>query len=178
MAYCMGSRLDFHDAQVQHRLRQWALRLGTPLFEAFADHPDAITGLLSALEKYKNRVESGDYVTPMYGVDYTFPGFDPSDGQWNFVSLFNILMSSRRFRVKSFLFSLPSYLGLWKRNLRTWLIYIACQFCDNFLAYYFDQYSPIIYYWTVPLILDHSYIVEKLTSSKIADTKVSGFWRF
>jgi hypothetical protein len=30
--------------------------------------------------------------------------------------------------------------------------------------------SPITYYWTVPLILDHSYLVEKSTSSKIADT--------
>jgi hypothetical protein len=30
-------------------------------------------------------------------------------------------------------------------------------------------------YWTVPLILDHSYLVGRLTSSKIADTKVSGF---
>jgi hypothetical protein len=29
----------------------------------------------------------------------------------------------------------------------------------------------------VPLILDHSYLVGKLTSSKIADTKVSGFLR-
>jgi hypothetical protein len=33
----------------------------------------------------------------------------------------------------------------------------------------------ITYYWTVPLILDHSYLVWILTSSKIADTKVSGF---
>ncbi len=31
------------------------------------------------------------------------------------------------------------------------------------------------YYWTVPLILDHSYLVKKSKSSKIADTKVSGF---
>ncbi len=37
------------------------------------------------------------------------------------------------------------------------------------------QYSPITYYWTVPLIQDHSYLVGKLTSSKIADTKVSGY---
>jgi hypothetical protein len=35
------------------------------------------------------------------------------------------------------------------------------------------KYSPITYYWTVPLILDHSYLVRKLTSLKIADTKVS-----
>ncbi len=34
-------------------------------------------------------------------------------------------------------------------------------------------YPPITYYWTVPLILDHSYLVGKLTSSKIADTKVA-----
>jgi hypothetical protein len=43
------------------------------------------------------------------------------------------------------------------------------------ITYY---YLSITYYWTVPLILDHSYLVEKLTSSKIADTKVSGFKRF
>ncbi len=34
---------------------------------------------------------------------------------------------------------------------------------------------PITYYWTVPLILDHSYLVGRLTSLKIADTKVSAF---
>jgi magnesium-transporting ATPase (P-type) len=34
---------------------------------------------------------------------------------------------------------------------------------------------PITYYWTVTLIFDHSYLFGKLTSSKIADTKVSGF---
>jgi hypothetical protein len=37
------------------------------------------------------------------------------------------------------------------------------------------QYLPITYYWTVPQILDHSFLVGKLTSSKTADTKVSGF---
>jgi hypothetical protein len=37
---------------------------------------------------------------------------------------------------------------------------------------------PITYYWTVPLILDHSCLVGRLTSSKIADTKVSGFYKF
>jgi hypothetical protein len=36
-------------------------------------------------------------------------------------------------------------------------------------------YPPITFYWTVFLILDHSYLVEKLTSSKFADTKLSGF---
>ncbi len=35
--------------------------------------------------------------------------------------------------------------------------------------------TSVTYYWTVPLILDHSYLVGKLKSSKIADTKVSGF---
>jgi hypothetical protein len=38
----------------------------------------------------------------------------------------------------------------------------------------FFEYPPVTYYWTVPLILDHSYLVGKLTSSKIPDTKVSG----
>jgi hypothetical protein len=36
------------------------------------------------------------------------------------------------------------------------------------------MYPPITYYWTVPLILDHSYLVGKSTSSK-TDTKVPGF---
>jgi hypothetical protein len=38
-----------------------------------------------------------------------------------------------------------------------------------------NNYAPINYYWTVPLILHHSYLVGKSTSLKIADTKVSGF---
>ncbi len=33
------------------------------------------------------------------------------------------------------------------------------------------HYPTITYYWTVPLILDHSYLVGKLTNSKIAETK-------
>ncbi len=37
-----------------------------------------------------------------------------------------------------------------------------------------ENVPPITYFWTVPLILDHSYLVGNLTSSKIADTKVSG----
>ncbi len=36
------------------------------------------------------------------------------------------------------------------------------------------MYPPITYYGTVPLILDHSYIVGNSTISKIANTKVSG----
>ncbi len=43
----------------------------------------------------------------------------------------------------------------------------------NFLI--FKYYLPITYYWTVLLILDHSYLVGRLRSSKITDTKVSGF---
>jgi hypothetical protein len=38
------------------------------------------------------------------------------------------------------------------------------------------SYPPTTYYWTVPLILEHSYLVGKLTSSKIADTsRENGF---
>ncbi len=33
------------------------------------------------------------------------------------------------------------------------------------------QYSPITYYWTGLLILDHLYHVGNLTNSKIAETK-------
>jgi hypothetical protein len=39
----------------------------------------------------------------------------------------------------------------------------------------FSHYPPITYYWTVLLILDHSNLIGKLASWKIADTKVSGF---
>jgi hypothetical protein len=34
----------------------------------------------------------------------------------------------------------------------------------------FPCYPLITYYWTLPLILDHSYLLGRLTSSKIADT--------
>ncbi len=48
---------------------------------------------------------------------------------------------------------------------------------------------PDTYYWTVPLILDHSYLVGNLTNSKIAETKaleplkswhfcIINFWTF
>jgi hypothetical protein len=37
------------------------------------------------------------------------------------------------------------------------------------------MYPPTTYSWTVPLILDQSYVIGKLTSSKIADTNVSEF---
>jgi hypothetical protein len=47
----------------------------------------------------------------------------------------------------------------------------------HFLISFFLSPPPITYFKTVPLILDHSYLVGKLTSSKTADTKVSGFWR-
>jgi hypothetical protein len=45
------------------------------------------------------------------------------------------------------------------------------QFLDCSSKYY----QPITYYWTVRLMLDHLYLVGKLTSLKNADTKVSGF---
>ncbi len=35
----------------------------------------------------------------------------------------------------------------------------------------FGSYPPITYCWTVPLILDHSYLVGNLANSKIAGTK-------
>ncbi len=34
-----------------------------------------------------------------------------------------------------------------------------------------EQYPPITYFWTVLLISDHSYLVENLTYSKVAETK-------
>jgi hypothetical protein len=41
--------------------------------------------------------------------------------------------------------------------------------------YIHAEYSLITFYWTVPLILDHSYLVGKSTNLKIAETKVSGY---
>jgi hypothetical protein len=69
-------------------------------------------------------------------------------------------------------------------NLRTWLS-ICLIFSKRRNAYtiiYFRKLClldvpPITYHWTVPLILDHSYLVGKFTTSKIADTKVSGLWK-
>jgi hypothetical protein len=47
--------------------------------------------------------------------------------------------------------------------------------CNAGLSLVRCGYPLITYYWIVPLILDHSYLIGKLTSSKIADSKVSGF---
>jgi hypothetical protein len=63
--------------------------------------------------------------------------------------------------------------------LRSFWIFLILENYFNFILIYFlllifaYYYPPITYYWTVPLILDHSYVVGKLTSSKIVDTKVS-----
>jgi hypothetical protein len=39
------------------------------------------------------------------------------------------------------------------------------------LLYALPKYPKITYYWTVPLILDHSYLVGNLKNSKIDETK-------
>jgi hypothetical protein len=51
----------------------------------------------------------------------------------------------------------------------------AAEKVENQKAHEVRTYHLITYYWTVPLILDYSYLVGKLTTSKIADTKVAGF---
>jgi hypothetical protein len=43
------------------------------------------------------------------------------------------------------------------------------------LPYIHAGYPLITYYWSVPLILDHSYVVGKSTNLKVAERKVSGF---
>jgi hypothetical protein len=85
-----------------------------------------------------------------------------------------------------FFFLSPS-LQVLDRKLNSFLIYffllkinyplIVLNTCLRFqgLAALLLLYPPITYYWTVPLILDHSYLVGKSTSSNIADTKVLGF---
>ncbi len=40
-----------------------------------------------------------------------------------------------------------------------------------FLCTFIEPYPTITYYWTVPLILDYSYLVGNLTNSKITETK-------
>ncbi len=42
------------------------------------------------------------------------------------------------------------------------------QHCDPLIL---KDYHTITYYWTVPLILDHSYLVGNLTNTKIAERK-------
>jgi hypothetical protein len=58
------------------------------------------------------------------------------------------------------------------QNLREHQLSLVCLVVSFWLA---GKDHLITYHWTVPLILVHSYLVGKLTSSKIADTKVSGF---
>jgi hypothetical protein len=48
-----------------------------------------------------------------------------------------------------------------------------CRNCQSSFIIFESIYPRITYYWTVLLILDHSYLTGKLTSSKIA-VKVSG----
>jgi hypothetical protein len=45
----------------------------------------------------------------------------------------------------------------------------------NLISKWIKGYPPITHYWTMPLILGHSYHVGKPISSRIADTKVSRF---
>ncbi len=68
----------------------------------------------------------------------------------------------------------------WSTNLGEHFSHISFSCCQNtvFCSWggpRIGWYLPITYYWTVPLILGHSYLVWILTSLKIADTKVSGF---
>jgi hypothetical protein len=61
--------------------------------------------------------------------------------------------------------------------------YISFSSCQNqihqrstnshILLTHFNSIPPITYYWTGLLILDHSYLVENLKISKIAETKAS-----
>jgi hypothetical protein len=44
-------------------------------------------------------------------------------------------------------------------------------FCLHIMVIVYVHYPTITYYWTVSLILDHSYLVGNLTNSKIAETK-------
>jgi hypothetical protein len=60
------------------------------------------------------------------------------------------------------------YVGVWNGHSQWGCIFSLSEWSPV-------GYPPFTYYWTVPLILNHSYLLGKLTSSKIADTKVSGF---
>ncbi len=50
------------------------------------------------------------------------------------------------------------------------MLYFHFSLLDHIIIY-ISCYPPITYYWTGLLILDHSYLVENLTNSKIAETK-------
>jgi hypothetical protein len=60
-----------------------------------------------------------------------------------------------------------------KRSFKT--PYRNVTFNNFFFSRFPIDYPLITYYWTVPLILDHSYLFGKSTSLKIGDKKVSGF---
>jgi hypothetical protein len=63
---------------------------------------------------------------------------------------------------------------IWSSDFWPVTIALVCQWIQ--LQLFWRQWiPPDPYYWTMPPLLDHSYLVGKLTSSKIADTKVSGF---
>jgi hypothetical protein len=49
---------------------------------------------------------------------------------------------------------------------------IGTKFFSSAVQFTFG-YTPITYYWTNLLILDHSYLVGNLTSSQIAETNTS-----
>jgi hypothetical protein len=58
--------------------------------------------------------------------------------------------------------------------------FVRTKSCAEILYRWQSHYSeifsnpPITHYWTVPLIVDHSNLVEKSTSSKIGDEKIGG----
>ncbi len=68
-----------------------------------------------------------------------------------------------------------------RRRWKSWTLLNSCHFLPTFrivhLAFFFSisatsmlRHPPIPYYWTVPLMLDRSYLVGNLTNSKIAET--------
>ncbi len=57
---------------------------------------------------------------------------------------------------------------IWR--IRHYCLTLFCLYYILYNIYIVLYYPPITYYWTVPLILDHSYLVGNLTNSKIAET--------
>jgi hypothetical protein len=108
-----------------------------------------ITNFLDSMYLFTRRYRSSDS-TQVFHVT--------SKSIWR---VFNSAFSWKR--LESFLESFKAniYLFSIKPVLWTWAMIVL-----------HEHYPSISYYWTILLILDHSYLVGNLTNSKIAETKV------
>jgi hypothetical protein len=119
----------------------------------------------------EKRPRSGN---PQYLITVTQPDDDDEEGECSVV--IGLMQMFRRKNITSMVEFLPINYCIYSAVSEKKKLLLESSLYDvAFLDYGSRRYQPITYYWTVPLILDHSYLVGRLTSSKIADTKVSGF---